>query len=90
MSLFLITYDLIKKKDYPSLIEALEKNSAQRIALSTWLINVKEDWTPQRLCEWLESYVDQDDRIVVARTTKTGLWYRNAMTGTNDWLKDKT
>lgn len=90
MTLYVISYDLNKKKDYPKLWKALEDNHAHRVLESVWLMDVKSDWTPQKVCEWLKGFVDGDDSIFVAKTTKADIWYTNAKSGTNEWLQNKT
>lgn len=90
MTIYAISYDLNKAKDYQKLWDALKASNAHRILESVWLMDVKSDWTPAQLLKWLEQYVDSDDSLFVAKTTKAGLTFKNAKSGTNDWLKNKT
>lgn len=83
MALFVISYDLVKRKDYPELWAALGKAGAHRPLLSLWLL--RSNSTPQQISDWLTKYVDDDDRLFVAAVDGTP-WYKNALAGTNKWL----
>ena len=65
MALFIISYDLIKYKDYPKLWEALKNNNAHRVLDSVWVMSANT--TPRDMAEWLKQYVDSDDKIFVAK-----------------------
>lgn len=84
MTLFIISYDLIKYKDYPKLWAALEANNAHRVLDSVWVMSANT--TPRDMVEWLKQYVDNDDKIFVAKTEPEHLWYTNAKVGTNKWV----
>ena len=40
MAVYLVAYDLIKRKDYPKLLEELERLKAHKTQYSLWLINL--------------------------------------------------
>ena len=40
MKKYLVSYDLIKQKDYPKLWTELERLGAKRVLLSVWCMNV--------------------------------------------------
>ena len=75
MATFVLTYDLIKRKDYPKLWEELERLSAHRALESFWLINVTNG--AKELHDHLKKFVDADDRLWVSELT-TSHWYSNA------------
>lgn len=85
MTTFVVTYDLIKRKDYQSLWDALGSLGAHRALESFWLVNV--DNTAKELHDHLKQYVDGDDRLWVSELTKKH-WFSNAKAGTNEWLKN--
>jgi hypothetical protein len=63
MSLYLISYDLKKVKNYPRLYECLNGWKAQRILESLWLANLKGPCTAIR--DILTGHIDGDDELVV-------------------------
>lgn len=84
MAIFTISYDLIKRKDYKTLWDALNEQKAHRILESVWLLNVNN--TTEEVLGWLKNYVDADDRLFVCKTSIKDIDFRNAKSGTNDWL----
>ena len=84
MTTFVVTYDLIKRKDYPKLWEALGNLGAHRALESFWLVNVNN--TAKELHDHLKQFIDGDDRLWVSELTKKH-HFSNAKGGTNDWLK---
>jgi CRISPR-associated endonuclease Cas2 len=85
MTTYTVSYDLIKKKDYQSLWDELDRLGAHRTQESYWLVNVNN--TAKELSDHLKNFVDGDDRIWVSEITKNH-HYSNAIKGTNDWLKN--
>jgi hypothetical protein len=59
----LITYDLIKAKDYKKLIDKLNDMHAIKELFSTWSLSI--DKTSAQLLEELKPYVDADDKLKV-------------------------
>ena len=84
MTIFATSYDLIKRKNYPDLWEALKKQGAHRVLDSVWLVSANNTATEVR--DWLATFVDSDDKIMVAQTTKASLKFTLANPGTSDWL----
>lgn len=84
MTTFVLTYDLIKRKDYPKLWEELERLSAHRAMDSFWLISLNNK--AREVHDHFKQFVDNDDRLWVSEITKNH-WYSNANAGTNAWLK---
>lgn len=84
MTTFTVSYDLIKRKDYQTLWDELERLKAHRTQESYWLVSVTN--TAEELHDHLKQYVDKDDRLWVAELTKNH-HFSNAIAGTNNWLK---
>lgn len=64
MTLFLISYDLMKPgKNYDALTEALRQKGAKRVLLSQWAL--KSTSTSVQVLEWARQYMDTNDRILV-------------------------
>lgn len=83
MSTYTVSYDLIKRKDYQSLWDELNRLGAHRTQASFWLVSVNN--TARELHDHLKKFVDGDDRIWVSELTKNH-YYANALAGTNDWI----
>lgn len=84
MALFAITYDLIKRKDYPELWNELERLGAQKALLSFYLVNLTND-DPNEVRDHLLGFVDDDDRIMVVKFSERPA-YNKALSGTRDWV----
>jgi hypothetical protein len=72
MAKFVISYDLIKGKDYAKLINHLTKMGACRVLESVWLS--RRDSTAIALRDDLKNYIDKDDRLVVIAATGEAAW----------------
>jgi hypothetical protein len=67
MSLYLISYDLIKpEKDYPDLINALTRIGAQRVLYSEWMVN-RANTTTSGMFEYVRTTgkMDSNDKLLV-------------------------
>lgn len=84
MAIFTISYDLIKRKDYQTLWDALEKQGAQRALESLWVLSANN--TAAEVLKWLRQFVDNDDRLFVCKTSSNDIVYINAKAGTKNWL----
>ena len=67
MPLFIVNYDLIKRKDYQALWDRLEQWKAQRVLLSTWAIC--GNYTAVAIRDDLQQYIDSDDRLLVDQSS---------------------
>ncbi len=85
MTTYTVSYDLIKRKDYPTLWNELARLGAHRTQASYWLVNVNN--TAKELHDHLKSFVDADDMIWVSEFTRNH-HYANANKGTNDWIRN--
>lgn len=75
MSNFIISYDLIKTKDYTKLIEEIKKypNWCKPL-LSVWVISSSQ--SPSEIRDNLRRYMDSDDKLLVLKlaTVGEGAW----------------
>lgn len=85
MTTYLISYDLINRKDYPKLWDELERLGAKRTLESLWLINLNN--TPTEILEHFSQFIDDDDKFWIAELTKKHT-FKGAKAGTNNWLKE--
>ncbi|WJD61546.1 CRISPR-associated endonuclease Cas2 [Pseudomonas kurunegalensis] len=84
MTTYTVTYDLIKSKDYQTLLDELKRLGGHRTQESFWLIAVNN--TAKELHDHLKNFIDGDDRIWVSELTRNH-YYSNALGGTNAWLE---
>jgi hypothetical protein len=85
MAYFLVTYDLVKRKDYPELLSALRKlNGTHKPLDSVWFLDLNN--TAEEVKAHLAVHIDADDRLMVVEFSKRPAWTK-AYTGTNDWVK---
>jgi len=68
MSLYFVTYELRKDRDYDEIIDELEKFNATRVLNSHWCLK-KENTSSQELRDHFMNYIDKDDAIIVAKAT---------------------
>lgn len=85
MTTYTVSYDLIKRKDYPELWGELERLGAHRTQDSYWLLSASN--TAKEVHDHLKRYVDGDDRLWVSELTRNH-HFSNAKPGTNNWLKN--
>lgn len=83
MTTFVLTYDLIKRKDYPKLWDELELLGGHRALASFWLLDLNH--TAKEVHDHLKSFVDGDDKLWVSELTKAH-HYSGANAGTNAWI----
>jgi hypothetical protein len=85
MATYIISYDLIKTKDYPTLYEAIKSLGRwAKITESTWAIT--SDKTCSEVRDFILQYMDNDDRLFVVQSSGVGAW-RNTKCS-NEWLKN--
>lgn len=85
MALFAVTYDLIKRKDYPKLWEEFERLGAHKPVRSLYLLNANNTATEVR--DHFEQFIDDDDRLFVIEFGKKPKHHK-ALKGTNDWINE--
>lgn len=84
MNRFLISYDLVKTKDYQAVYKRLESNGAHRLLESVWVASFEDGVTASAVVKWLRDVVDDDDKIVAVKFVDH--YYLNAKPGTNGWF----
>lgn len=85
MNVLMISYDLIKDRDYRKLIGAIQQYSNhKRILLSQWGIVTSHSAVQVR--DHLQQYADHDDRLLVVQMTSPAAW-RNLPPDVADWLQ---
>lgn len=86
MDSYIISYDLIApNKDYGPLIKAIkEYGTYAKILESLWIVKSNDSSTTIR--DNLKSYIDNDDRLFVAKLTGDAAW-KNVLCS-NAWLRE--
>jgi len=84
---YLISYDLIKDKDYEKIFEGIKKisNGYIRVLESVWIIGHSGSASDVR--DSLKAYMDSDDKLLVLKLTGDGAW-RNLGDSNTNWLKE--
>ena len=82
----LITYDLIKHKDYPELIGALQQYNYWHCLGSVWI--VKSDATSEAIANALLPHVDADDKLIVCKLTGEAAWTKSFPENCKKWLNE--
>jgi len=80
---FTVSYDLVKRKDYPELWEELKRLGGHKCLRSMYLLDA--DCTSVELRDHLKGYIDDDDQMVVIEFSKKPAPKR-AFEGTNAWI----
>jgi hypothetical protein len=87
MKSYLVTYDLIKRKDYPELIKALESYGNYWHCLgSVWII--KTDKTSKDIYNHLSPHIDNDDKLIVILLQREANWTNSFSNKCQDWLRN--
>jgi len=81
----LVTYDLIKRKDYPELTKTLEKFDYWHCLGSVWII--KSDWNCEQVRNHLLPHIDTDDKLIVLKLTGEAAWTTSFPQNCQQWLK---
>lgn len=85
MKSYLVTYDLIKRKNYPELIEALEAFNYWHCLGSVWII--KSNASAESLCNTLRTHIDDDDKLIVLLLDRESAWTESFPQECSDWLQ---
>ncbi len=70
MANYLLSYDLIRRKEYPQLFAELKKMKATRVLLSTWYLADPGLGDAEALRDHFRQFVEADDRIFVGKVTE--------------------
>ncbi|WP_335987108.1 hypothetical protein [Acinetobacter bereziniae] len=87
MKYYLVTYDLIKDKDYTKLIDAIKSiaNGYAKPLLSTWIIG--HQGSSKDIVNALVPYMDKDDKLFVTLVTNDTSWTKTLGEKNREWLK---
>lgn len=86
MTTYIVSYDLIKEKDYPKLIEELEKYESCKPLLSVWVIVTEQSAVEIR--DHLKNFIDENDKLLVVQVTSPGVGaWRKLGSSISEWLK---
>lgn len=87
ISKYLISYDLIKDKDYSKLIEAIKSiaNGYSKPLKSVWIIG--HSGSASDIVNALSPYIDSDDKLLVTLVTKDTSWTVSLKEETRAWLR---
>jgi len=84
MTCYIISYDLVKDRNYNKLYDALQSyDDWAKITESTWAIITHKPAKEVR--ENLFQHLDKDDRLIVIKSGEESAW-KNAICS-NEWLK---
>ncbi len=83
MSLYFLSYDLRKQRNYQPLYDELAKFNAKRVLESLWCFK-RFNTTAAALRDHFRQFIDQDDGLVVAEVTD---WATRNTLGTPNDLK---
>lgn len=84
MAYYVVTYDLVKDKDYEKLIGELKEMKAERVALSVWLLE-RYQTTAFGLRNHFKKFIDGDDKLIVIEFEKEPAYTIAFTTGAN-WI----
>ena len=73
MAKFILSYDLIKQKDYPKLWAELERLGGKRILFSMWSLDLTTD-SAVAVRDHFRAFVDADDRVFVSQLSPWASW----------------
>lgn len=66
-TLYFLSYDLIKNKDYKTLYEELENYNSIRVLESVWCLKYAEN-SVENLYHHFKQFIDNDDKFLVIET----------------------
>ena len=75
MKRYMVSYDLVSKRDYASLYKMLYSLGARRTLESQWVL--RSSSSAQELYNTLNLYIDHDDRMLVTSLDSYEWWGRN-------------
>lgn len=86
MGLFVVSYDLRKRKDYPTLWKEMDRLGGHKPLLSVYFLNVDVD-SAADLRDHLAKFIDEDDQLIVVPFLEKPA-HQKANQGTNNWIKE--
>ncbi len=85
MGLFVVSYDLIKQKDYQPLWDELKRMGGHKPVESVYFLNLVTD-SATAVATHLRQFIDSDDFLVVVKFTEPPAFAR-AKAGTRAWIE---
>lgn len=87
MSIYQISYDLRKQRDYEVLFERIKASGSWCHALeSCWLVATRQ--TAAQLRDYLRPALDADDGLLVIKVSSEAAWY-GLSREVGEWLKSQ-
>jgi hypothetical protein len=87
MQSFMVTYDLIKRKDYPELWDALKSFPGYlHILGSVWI--VKANASAEQVFDYLRPHIDDDDKMIVVLLQREAKWSLSFPKNVHDWIQN--
>lgn len=88
MARYLISYDLIEEKDYERISKAITliSDGSVRPLKSVWIIG--HEGSAEDIRGALNSYLDADDKLLVAELTKDVAWTSSLDPDHKGWLEN--
>lgn len=86
MNSLMVSYDLIKRKDYPDLWNALKSYNYWHCLGSTWIIKTNE--STAQLYTKLRTHIDNDDKLIVNRLMREANWTPSFSDECQNWLRN--
>lgn len=87
MAFYIVSYDLIKKKDYVRMEKGILSVSfqAKKVLFSVWVI--ESNRTATNLVAALMQHADADDKILVSEISRDGISWINIDKDESKWLE---
>ncbi|WP_237520840.1 CRISPR-associated endonuclease Cas2 [Serratia proteamaculans] len=88
MARYIVTYDLVNRRDYTLLIEKIKSYRQWAHPLeSVWII-ITDD-TSSQLRDSLSDFIDKDDKLLIMKTTQGASWI-GLNNNVSDWIKNNS
>nr|WP_044347880.1 hypothetical protein [Raoultella ornithinolytica] len=86
MARYIVTYDLVNRRDYSPLINKIKTYRSWAHPLeSVWIIITND--TSEQIRDVLSSYIDGDDKLLVMKTTFGASWI-GLNKDVSEWIKN--
>ncbi|MBF7685919.1 hypothetical protein I2F17_08835 [Acinetobacter sp. B10A] len=88
MAFYIVSYDLIKEKNYVRLEKAILSIAfkAKKVLFTVWII--ESNRTATNLVEALFQHIDNDDKILVSEINRDSISWVNINDAESNWLQD--
>ncbi|MCD9096203.1 hypothetical protein [Luteimonas fraxinea] len=84
MGLFVVSYDLIKRKEYQPLWDEMKRLGGHKPVESVYLLNLNLD-SASAVRDHFKTFIDEDDLLIVAKFVGKPSFLK-AKSGTNAWI----